>query len=148
MRNGGITSVVKVLASNTSLTKLDLSSDNKKRWRLFSKKRTNKETGNGIGTEGGVELSEALKVNSSLIILNLNSVKQRIVKKMKWNNRNKIDNKLGDEGVSRLSESLKVNTTLTDLYLNDNATWHHTPFSSRSKKFFLNRHWNWSRRNR
>ncbi len=49
---------------------------------------------NKIGDEGAKDLAEALKVNTSLEMIDLGS------------------NKIGDEGAKDLAEALKVNTSL------------------------------------
>ncbi|KAF9208864.1 hypothetical protein BGZ49_007297 [Haplosporangium sp. Z 27] len=58
---------------------------------------------NLIGNEGALALSEALKINATLITLNLGS------------------NLIGYEGALALSEALKTNATLTTLGLKDNS---------------------------
>ena len=66
-------------------------------------------------------ISEALKKNSTLILLNLewNQLKSEWTNdnendiKMKW-----IDNNIGDEGAKMIGEGLKSNSTLTSLWLN------------------------------
>ena len=57
---------------------------------------------NSIGDEGAHSLSEALKVNSSLISLDLGR------------------NSIVDEGAHSVSEALRVNTSLTSLDLSQN----------------------------
>ena len=54
---------------------------------------------NKIGGEGGKAIGEALKVNTSLTVIYLDS------------------NNIGDEGGKAIGEALKVNTSLTNIYL-------------------------------
>ena len=64
-------------------------------------------------------LSEALKVNSTLAELQMNSTQDNIHEVnhfwhfVDW----RIGNKVGDEGAKYLSEALQMNTALTDLSL-------------------------------
>jgi hypothetical protein len=72
-------------------------------------------TGNDIDYEGATELSEALKVNTSLTSLDLSS-NTLLVHLFSLNTDNPIDN----EGANKLFEALKSNSTLNklDLYRN------------------------------
>lgn len=54
--------------------------------------------GNKIGIEGASKLAESLKINSSILHLNIG------------------DNNIKDEGISRIASMLKVNNSIT--YLN------------------------------
>jgi hypothetical protein len=69
-----------------------------------------------IGDEGVIKLSEALKSNSSLTILNLGSKKPVVVTSFSLN----VDNNFGNEGLIELSEALKSNSSLTHLDLSSN----------------------------
>ena len=84
------------------------------------KNEMNKWTGNGIGAEGASKISETLKVNTTLTVLNLSGVNKNKELKGGWNENemNKwTGNGIGDSGARKISESLKVNTTLTELDL-------------------------------
>ena len=73
--------------------------------------------GNKIGVEGAKSLSEMLKVNTSLISLNLRGDEKRTKKKENGISIWLTDNKIGREGAESMSEILKENTTLTSLNL-------------------------------
>ena len=77
------------------------------------------QTGNEIRAEGTSALSEALKTNTTLKILNLKRVRHQQDLDNQWhtNSNDKAGNNMGAEGVCALSEALKVNTTLTTLNL-------------------------------
>ena len=74
-----------------------------------------------MGDEGARALSEALKVNTTLTSLNLESAQQQEQDKdeqmHELSHNIKTGNKISDEGAFALSETLKVNTTLTTLKL-------------------------------
>ena len=57
-----------------------------------------KSEDNNIGATGATALAEALKVNSTIITLNLRN------------------NNIGDTGATALAEALKVNSTITDRF--------------------------------
>jgi hypothetical protein len=73
-------------------------------------------TDSNIESEGAIELSEALKLNSSLTWLNLRGNRLIIVFSFSLN----VGNNIGNEGAIELSEALKSNTSLTSLNLNSN----------------------------
>jgi len=102
-------------------TYLDMSGDKweRMRWKERLSIIPYKWTGNEIGDSGANEISESLKVNTTLTELYLGSdEEERNEKEEKRNRRNKrTDNRIGAEGASKVSESLKVNTTLTELNL-------------------------------
>ena len=84
----------------------------------------NTSTGNNIGDTGTTSLSEALKSNTTLIELYLDSEDKR--KKTHKRRPSTIHssfhvtstgNDIGNTGATTLSEALKTNTTLTTLYL-------------------------------
>ena len=85
----------------------------------------NASTDNTIGARGATSLSESLKVNTTLVEIDLSGKKQR--KKTHKRHPSTIHsfpfiitstgNKVGDTGVASLSEALKSNTTLTELNL-------------------------------
>ena len=82
IKEGGAIPLSEALKSNTTLTKLDLSSEDKRRaihMTLCLSLVTNlvKLIGTYIYPKGGVALSEALKVNSSLTDLNLEGNNKR-----------------------------------------------------------------------
>ena len=68
-------------------------------------------------------LSSALKVNSSLILLNLAFIKHSITLPPFIPASHSISNKIGDTGVSSLSSALEVNSTLTSLDLRMCFVW-------------------------
>ena len=125
-------SLSETLKSNTTLTKLDLSGDDKR-------KKTHKRhistihsfsilitsTDNEICETGVKALSEALKSNTTLTKLNLDGVgkKKEGTQKISINNsfvsvlKSSTANKVRDTGATSLSEALKSNTTLTELDL-------------------------------
>jgi hypothetical protein len=70
---------------------------------------------NSIGNEGAKELSEALKSNTSLASLDLNS-KGCLFILFSLN----TENNIGKEGAIELSEALKSNSSLTSLFLRGN----------------------------
>ena len=57
---------------------------------------------NSIGNEGAIAISESLKLNHSIININLD------------------DNNIGNEGVIAISEALKHNHTITEIDLSEN----------------------------
>jgi hypothetical protein len=65
--------------------------------------------------DGANELSELLKSNSSLTLLDLTGNKRCVIS-FSLN----TDNDIGDEGAINLSEALKSNTSLTELNLSSN----------------------------
>jgi Ran GTPase-activating protein (RanGAP) involved in mRNA processing and transport len=75
-------------------------------------------TGNNIGTEAAIKLSEALKSNSSLTRLNLWS--NKLVSSVHSFSLNTGTN-IGEEGAIKLSEALKANSSLTSLNLGGNG---------------------------
>ena len=152
----GATSLSEALKSNTTLTQLDLSGEDKR-------KKTHKRhpsiihsfsilitsTDNMIRETGATSLSEALKSNTTLTKLNLGSEDKR--KKTHKRHPSTIhsfpflitltENNIGDTGATSLSEALKSNTTLTTLNLHCEdkrkkthkrhpSTIHSFPFSS------------------
>ena len=83
-------------------------------------------TGNGIGAEGAIQISESLKTNTTLTELNLyrddtySQDNNKQMKEMKWNTnpiKQWTGNQIGAEGAIAISESLKTNTTMTELNL-------------------------------
>lgn len=79
-----------------------------------------KTIGNFIGVSGIESLCKALKMNTTLVKLDLyrehkryntNNDKMGIMKKRP------IDNRIGDTGAASLNKALKRNTTLTELNL-------------------------------
>ena len=72
---------------------------------------------NGIGDEGGVALSEALKINTTLTTLDLRDVRSSPPTDPLWCL--SADNWIRDEGGVALSDALKINTTITTLNLRD-----------------------------
>ena len=72
-----------------------------------------------IGVEGALALRQALKTNTTLKTLHLESVpqKQNTFKQCEPKRKQNTDNELYDDGVFALSDALKVNTTLEKLYL-------------------------------
>ena len=121
----------KALKSNTTLTELDLCC-------VYKRRHTNGihqqiifvsflfiHAANSIENTGAISLSEALKSNTTLAILDLRCKDKR--KKRHTNGTHQqmslhfistsTGNKIGDTGATSLSESLKSNTTLTKLYI-------------------------------
>jgi hypothetical protein len=81
--------------------------------------------GSGIGAEGVCKLSEALKSNSSLTVLDLSGMEQCFIS-FSLN----AGNNIAAEGAISLSEALKSNSSLTTLYLTSNilvASFHSHP---------------------
>ena len=124
----GATSLSEALKSNTTLTKLDLSGENKKKTHkrhpltnhsflfLFT------STDNNIGGTGATSLSELLKSNTTLTELNLSGEDKRNAKDIHQPITllfllSLTDNYIGERGATSLSESLKSNTTLKKLDL-------------------------------
>jgi len=88
------------------------------------RKRMNKVwTGNDIGPEGAIMISEGLKCNSTLTRLNLKGDEKndKVRKEEEKNNNEKnviwTENGIGVEGAGMISETLKCNSTLTELNL-------------------------------
>ena len=128
----GATSLSEALKSNTTLTKLDLRGE-------YKRKKTQKKTSissslfsflvastvNNIGDTGTTSLSNALKSNTTLYVLDLSCEDKR----KKTHNRHpssihsfsfpfaSTGNSIGERGKTSLSEALKSNTTLTKLDL-------------------------------
>ena len=77
------------------------------------------KAGNGIGAKGACALGEALKVNTTVTELFLESVQlsDKVKQGHSFNTNVKAGNRISDEGAYRLSEAMKVNTTLTTLSL-------------------------------
>ena len=104
-------------------TRLNLTGRVKKRWREEENNLYEGWIDNNIGDEGVKTLGEALRINTSLTRLYLNSDEE--IRDKIWHERTKVmiqwewkENNIGPEGVKSLSESLKINTTLTELNLN------------------------------
>ena len=127
----GATSLSESLKSNTTLTALYLSGEDKR-------KKTHKRhpstshsfpfslftpTGNDILGSGTASLSESLKSNTTITKLNLWGQCKRRHKKTSINNSlfsflfTTTGNEIGDTGATSLSKALKSNTTLTELSL-------------------------------
>ena len=123
--DSGAVPLSEALKSNTTLTKLDLSSEDKRKAihiTLCLSLVTNlvKSIGTYIHPKGGVALSEALKVNSSLTDLNLdgnNKKKTYMIFCSFFSYVVSTDCYFGPSGATALNEALKVNTTLTKLNL-------------------------------
>ena len=84
MREAGATSLSEALKSNTTLTRLHLWSEDKKKEDTQKTSINNSlfsflfiPTGNKIGDTGAASLSEALKSNTTLTKLNLNGKDKR-----------------------------------------------------------------------
>ena len=149
------------LKTNTTLTELYLSGDDKRRHTkdihqqpLFSFLITS--TGINIGDTGATSLSEVLKSNTTLTKLNFGGEDKR--KKTQKRRLSTIHNfsllftstgnNIGDTGATSLNEPLKSNTTLTELDLGREdkrknthkrhpSTIHSFHFSSHQKKSVL-----------
>ena len=67
----GAKAIGESLKINTSLTKLNLFSDEKWEMKKREENENEKWIGNGIGDEGAKTISESLKINTSLTELNL-----------------------------------------------------------------------------
>ena len=73
---------------------------------------------NNIQEEGCKSITEMLKTNTSLTMLELGCKWDIIwVVKMPWIIHGKVGNKIGDEGSTVLAEAIKINSTLTELSL-------------------------------
>ena len=72
-----------------------------------------------MGYEGACALSEVLKVNTTLITLDLTCEQQQQDREQSTPTKtfDETDNEIGTEGACALSEALKINTTLTALDL-------------------------------
>ena len=125
----GATSLSESLKSNTTLTALDLRSEDKRKkthkdiHQQFTLSFLFSSTDNEIGDTGATSLSESLKSNTTLTRFNLSC--EDIRKKTQKDIHKQFtlvllttDNKIGERGATSLSESLKSNTTLTELDLN------------------------------
>ena len=125
----GATSLSESLKSNTTLMKLYLSGEDRRRHtkgihQQFTLFLIITSTANKIGEIGTTYLSESLKSNTTLTELYLRSEDK---KKEDTKDIHKqftlfliitsTGNKIRDTGATSLSESLKSNTTLTELYL-------------------------------
>jgi hypothetical protein len=75
--------------------------------------------GNNIAREGAIMLFEALKSNSALTSLNLQS--NRVVTFISFSLNTNTGNDIGDEGTLKLAEVLKSNSTLKELDLYRNC---------------------------
>ena len=90
---------------------------------------------NEIGVGGARALGDALKTNTTLTQLDLNSEQQdhKEAQRGKYNGTwcDWADNEIGDEGACGLGDALKTNTTMTELDLRceqqDELTAHSTP---------------------
>ena len=71
----GVKTISESLKINTSLTDLNLGSD-EKIWNEKEKMKWNERIGNYIGYEGAKRISESLKINTSLTTLNLDGDKK------------------------------------------------------------------------
>ena len=126
----GAKSLSEALKSNTTLAKLNLDSEDKRR-------KTHKRHAstihssiyhfkvNQIGETGAASLSDALKSNTTLTAINLRCKDRRgtrwffFQKFIPSDSRYTIltGNNIRETGVTSLSEALKSNTTLTDVHL-------------------------------
>jgi len=101
------------------LTELDLRCDEIEPVEIkWTKMKQNEWTVNEIGLDGAGMISEALKCNSSLTVLDLSGDEiQSIV--VKWRNEANewIENEIETEGAGMISEALKCNSSLTQLNL-------------------------------
>ena len=127
----GATSLSKALKSNTTLMKLDLGGDDKRKkthkWHTSSIHSFSffiTSTDNNIGGAGAASLSKALKSNTTLTKLNLGGKDKRKKTQMVSINKSlfsflftSTDNNIGNAGATSLSESLKSNITLMKLNL-------------------------------
>ena len=120
------------LKSNTTLTWLDLSCEDKRKKThkrhpstIHSSSFLFTSSANEIGDTGATSLSEALKSNATLTELNLSGEDKRKKTHKRRPSTNhsfhflltQTDNKIGDTGATSLSESLKSNTELTIISL-------------------------------
>ena len=79
-----------------------------------------KTIGNFIGVSGIESLCKALKMNTTLVKLDLYREHKRYntnIDKMGIMKKRPIDNRIGDTGAASLNKALKRNTTLTELNL-------------------------------
>ena len=81
-----------------------------------------KSIGNEIGDAGATVLSESLKTNTSLTVLNLtrkytSNGNKNCLSWVAFSCIKPIDNHIGDCGTLSLSETLKINNALTDIDL-------------------------------
>ena len=149
----GATSLSEALKSNTTLTKLNLWSENTRKKApnlhptnhslrfIFSSSESN------VGNSGATSLSESLKSNTTLTELHLRGEdKRRHTKDIHQQFTlsflfSSTDNNIGDTGAASLSETLRSNTTLNtlDMWSEDKrkktskrhpSTIHCFPFSS------------------
>ena len=125
----GATSLSEALKSNTTLTQLDLSREDKRNNTQMTSINNPpfsiliKSTVNKIGNTGAASLSEALKSNTTITQLNLSrEYKTNNTQMASINNPlfsiliKSTDNRIGETGAASLSEALKSNTTLTQLH--------------------------------
>ena len=80
-------------------------------------KKGTKYSGNNVGARGAQALSEALKANTTLLALGLDSEQQAHKKRKEGFKYSKTDNKIGPQGARAIGEALKNNTTLTVLQI-------------------------------
>ena len=115
------------LKANTTLTKLDLEGEGKKKQhekdiyqQYILSFLTPKYTVNNIGDTGVKSLSEALMTNTTLTDIDLRGKHEGNQFVLIQNHHffsNKTENIIGETGVASLSEALKINTALSILDL-------------------------------
>ena len=126
----GATSLSEAMKSNTTLTKLDLSCEDKRKTHKRSPSTNHSfsflfsSTVNTIGDTGTTSLNEPLKSNTTLAELDLCGEDKRKTHKRNPSTNHSFSflftstgNSVGDTGATSLSESLKSNTTLAILNL-------------------------------
>ena len=127
----GATLLSEALKSNTTLTGLNLSGEHKRnntemacinKPLLFSRLKR-KQTGNNIGEKGTKPLSDALKSNTTLKILNLRREFKRNNTQITYNKLffihiKSTENFIRERGAESLGDALKTNTTLAVLDMN------------------------------
>ena len=107
----GAAAIAQALASNSSLTKLDLSS-------------------NRLGNIGAASIAQALSFNSSLTTLDLRSnrlgnlgaasISQALSSNSTLTELNLYSNEIGNKGATAIAEAISINCSLTTLDLEDN----------------------------
>ena len=124
----GARGLVDALKTNTTLTELSLGGEQQDQGRTLKPRKAQQHEvwliANRIGDEGARALGDALKTNTTLTQLELNSEQQdhkETLKESKSKHNGMWSgwaaNVIGDEGARALGDALKTNTTLTQLWL-------------------------------
>ena len=146
----GATSLSEALKSNTTLKVLHIGGEDKRNNTQMASINNQlisiliKSTGNWIREGGATSLSDALKSNTTLIELKLNSVKAKesntqmaSINKQLFSILIKLTaNKIGERGATSLSDALKSNATLIQLELSCEHKRNNTQITSINNQLF------------